>query len=361
MIHFVCNSGRWCSSSIAACGRYQFKTGSLHMNINTFLKELVQSKPEFTPTPEDKKTIEFEGIEKFIYNKLNSSIYKASSITPDYLVKIKDKIHLCINHEVPIHVSIPFGSVKVSTLPTAPGIDWAEVFNLTLVREYLTPIAKMYKYGVKLDYISVAIFEEEMNYFSQKDIALYETEFKKLVDIFCTYLPDNFEINFIRVADLVPKEKTLRMINIKVDELRNNWMKNSEEVRNTKIMRAKRNCCLKPTDKDYDKRILRSIFVHDAFCSECWTLDYAPWDKKDMITLGYRYTDGWAVHIRSARASTVNFWSGMGALLKNNDILIPTILSFKQYESHKKNIQMEKVDVFNQSFKNLSQVPVVNQ
>ncbi len=331
------------------------------MNINTFLTELVQSKLEFTPTPEDKKTIQFEGVEKFIFNKLNSSTYKASSITPDYLVKIKDKIHLCINHEIPIHVSIPFGSVKVSTLPTAPGIDWAEVFNISLIREYLAPIAKMYKYGIVLDYISVAIFEEEMNYFPQKDITLYETEFKKLVNIFHNYLPDNFKINFIRLTDHFPKEKTLRMIGIKVEELRNNWMKNSEEVRNTKIMRAKRNCCLKPSDKDYNKKILRSIFVHDAFCSECWTLDAAPWDKKDMITLGYRYTDGWAVHLRSARASTVNFWSGMGALLKNKDILIPTILSFKQYESLKKNIQMEKVNVFEQTFKNLNQIPVLNQ
>ena len=187
---------------------------------------------------------------------------------------------------------------------------------------------------------------------------MYDNEFNKLIKHYQKFLPSNLKMNFVRLTDQLEKKHMLKMIDKKVIELNKNWMKNSEDIRNNKIMRAKRNCNLGLDDKHYDKKILQSIFVHDAFCSECWTLETAPWDKKDMITLGYRYTDGWAVHIRSARGSTVNFWSGIGALQKKGEDLIPTVLSFKQHEEIKNKLKLEKVDYFNQTFKNLSHIPV---
>ena len=160
------------------------------MDLDVFLKKLVEQKPIFKPSFEEEKAIKLEGIVKFIVKKLNSSSYKASAITPDYLVKVKDKINLCVNHEVPIHFTVPFGAVKVPTLPTAPGIDWGEVFAIIFLRDYLAPIAKMYKHGVILDYISVAVFEEKMNYFPHKDVILYDREFEKLIKIFKNHFPD---------------------------------------------------------------------------------------------------------------------------------------------------------------------------
>ncbi len=329
------------------------------MDIHTFLSNLVIQIPDYVPTTKDKKQIEFEGVGKFILSKLNSSEFKATSITPDYLSKVIDKINLCVNHEVPIHLTVPFGAVKTSSLPTAPGIDWGEVFNIALLREYLSPIAKMYKQGVVLTYVSVSVFEQKMNYYSQSDIDLYDEEFEQLIKYYQSYLPKNFRLNFARLTDQLTKDKMLQMIDKKILELDRNWMNNSEEIRNAKIIRAKRNCCITQNDEGYDKKILQSIFVHDAFCSECWTLDVAPWDKKNMITLAFRYSDGWAIHVRSTRASTVNFWSGMGAIIEKGSKLIPTILSTTQYQSLKENTKSEKVDLFGKEFKNLSQIQII--
>ena len=135
------------------------------MDISIFLESIIEEVPNYQLTKEDLNIIRINGLAKYILKKINSSEYKASSITPDYLTKVTDKINLCLNHEVPIHFSVPFGAVKVPTLPTAPGIDWGEVFAISIIREYLAPIAKAYKYGVIVDFISVAVFEEKMNYF----------------------------------------------------------------------------------------------------------------------------------------------------------------------------------------------------
>ena len=113
--------------------------------------------------------------------------------------------------------------------------------------------------------------------------------------------------------------------------------------------------------KNLDAIWLRSVFVHDAFCSECWTFESAPWDKKDMITLGHNYTAGWAIHVRSAAGSSVNFWSGTGVIYQDKAGYLPSVLSFSQYESLKPRIHVEKVQVFEPSFgPNLQGIPVVN-
>jgi hypothetical protein len=330
------------------------------MNACDYLKNSITNKTDYILNSEEEKVIQYEGIERFIFNKLNSSKYRASSTSPDYQQKVLDKIHLCVQHEIPLYISMPFGATKNPYLPTAPGIDWAEVCNIAYIRDYLKPIAKAYARGVILEYISVAVFEEKVNYIPQRDTDCYDQEFQKLIKFYQSYLPSNFQLKYSRVSDEIPRQRIEFLIDKKKIELRKSWNSLAQDAKERKLFRAKRNCIYDPKDKRADDLIFNAALGHDAFCSECWTTELAPWDKKFMITLGHNYTAGWAIHVRSNPGSSVNFWSGIGVMSQKNNIFIPTVLSYEQYLKVKDSLDSEICNLLEQISPNLRNILILN-
>ena len=325
------------------------------MTINNFITDLITDKSPHTPTTEDKNIIQYEGIEKYIYKKLNSSKYRATKTTEDYDKLVREKISYCVKNRLPIHVDLSTGATKNPRAVTAPGIDWAEVFNVAFIREYLKPIAAAYKYGVLLDYFSVAIFEEKVNSISQKDVDLYDNQLNELIKVYQNYLPENLILRYRRLSDLTTKEVIYPILDEKVIELRKDWEKMSEEEKKEKIFRAERNVAFGKDEPNYDERILNAILHHEAFGGECWAKAVTPvWNELGDISLGHRYTDGWAIHVRSAAASTINFWSGVGLLIKKGENYIPTVLSPNQFNSIKNKLKLEDISFFgsNQTLRN---------
>ena len=141
----------------------------------------------------------------------------------------------------------------------------------------------------------------------------------------------------------------------KISELRRNWPSLSNEAKSEKLRRAERNIYLTGNEPDKDALILTSALSHDAFGSECWSDIAKPiWHEEDDISLGHRYTDGWAIHIKSAPGSTVNYWSGTGVLVRKGNTFVPTVLSPKQYDEISDRITIFK-DTFFKSNKELSE------
>ncbi|KKU56834.1 hypothetical protein A3H89_05390 [Candidatus Amesbacteria bacterium RIFCSPLOWO2_02_FULL_48_11] len=329
------------------------------MTTSQFLSQLVKDTNKYSLTESDNKTIQREGIKKFIFYRLNSTKYRAQATSEDYLQKVIDKISLSVDCREPLHITLPFGATKNPYLPTAPGIDWAEVFNIAYIREYLAPIAAAYEHGVLLDYISVAAFEERVNNIPQRDINKYDHQFTQLINLFQKYLPNNMQLSYSRVSDKIPQKELIRRINIIVTRLRKSWNNQPKEVRDRKLFRAQRNCLYDPKAKNIETILLKSALGHDAFCSESWTTKAAPWDEKDMIALGHSYTTGWAIHVRSSRGSSVNFWSGVGILAKRAGEYIPTVYSPRQLETIKHRLKQETAGIFTKSISKLSQIPIL--
>ena len=330
------------------------------MHVKKFIESYIKNNTNYKLSSDELKTIKFEGVEKFVYNKLNSTKYRAQSTSQDYLTKVMDKIMLCVNHRLPIHITLPFGATKNPYLPTAPGVDWGEVFNIAYIREYLSPIAAAYKYGAVLEYISVGVFEEKVNRIPQKDIDTYDREFTNLINFYRKYLPKGFQLKYTRVSDLFDKKEIERLIDLKKDELRKQWYKQPKDVIERKLFRAKRNCIYDLKDNKLSSILLESALGHDSFCSECWTAEVAPWDEKDMITLGHNYTTGWAIHVRSVPGSSVNFWSGVGLLKKEKDGYLPTVLSTNQYNEVVNKLERNKIDIFSKDYLNLNEILVLS-
>jgi len=191
------------------------------------------------------------------------------------------------------------------------------------------------------------VFEEKVNHIPQKDVDLYDKQFTELIDFYQSFLPSNFKLKFSRLSDRGSKEKIYSLMDEKITQLRNNWKYLDENIRKEKLFRAERNIQFKGNEKNRDEIILTSALSHDAFTSECWAEAAAPiWNELDDISLGHRYTTGWAIHVRSAPGSTVNFWSGTGVLFKNEDKYTPNILSPKQYKEIENKFNSEGVSFF---------------
>lgn len=329
------------------------------MQANQFIKNLIESIPDYKLSSDEEKCIKFEGIEQFIFRKLNSKKFRNSKVPEALEISIKKAINFSVKNNLPIHIVLPFGAYKRWNLPTHPGIDFAEVFNLILMREFLTPIAKAYKYGVILHYYSVELFVERNNRIPQKDIDFYQKDFIFLLEKFKKYLPANMQLKFTNLREEISQEEALKAVEIKVKELKANWPNVEKEVQDIKIKRAKVNCKVDINDPNYNEIILDAVFVHDAFASECWSKNgQIKWiNKPDMIVIGHSYTGTWGLHIKSSTSSRVNFWVGIGALKIQDGKYLPTILTYEQFYSlNKEYFTTEKVDFLFKGFSNLSNI-----
>jgi hypothetical protein len=332
-------------------------------NMNDYLKKLIETVPDYQLTEEDKKTIQFEGIEQFIFNKLNSAKYRTSATSDEVKDRIRTAIAYNVRNKLPIQLLLPFGAYKLWKLPTAPYPDWAEVFNIVQLRSYLSPIAKAYKYGVELKYFSVDLFVERINRIPQTNQDKYHREFQKIIKHFQEYLPDNFLLKYERLRDKTSVDKALEAIDSKVTELKKSWDTLPEKEKALKIKRSQVNCKVSAHDPDHDKIIKQSVHAHDAFSSGCWiTPENNPWDyHKGVISLGHSYTDSWAIHVKSSASSRVNYWVGIGALLKKDKNYLPTVLSYKQFSKVTDQIKKEKIDFLKFVSPNLKSVPVLTK
>ena len=329
------------------------------MNLNSFLKTYVESIPQYTVNDSDKKCITYEGIKKFIFQRLTSTKYRGSAMPDDLKQFVKQRIDYSVDNKIPIHIVFPFGAYKKWNLPTYPHIDWAEVFNIKYMIEYLSSIATAYKYGVILEYYSVELFVERNSHIPQKDLDIYEKEFKQIINTLSKYAPSALKIKLTNLREEISQQEALSAVVIKAKEFRENWVNISEEEKALKIKRAKVSCAIDENDPNYEATILDAVFVHDAFSSECWTDNgKVEWiNKPDMIVVGNSYTSNWGVHIRSSRASRVNFWVGTGILEKRENEFIPSILSYEQWREKQELIEYHTVNIL-EEFPKLREIGV---
>jgi len=331
------------------------------MNVEKYLKNLITAVPEYELSPIDKKVITFEGIEKFIFNKLNSSRYKVAAYPGDLQQKMQEKIHYCVGNKLPIHMSLPFGGYKKWQLPSAPLPDWAEVFNFVLLRDFLAPIAKAYKYGVILEYFSDEVFVARMNNYPQKDLDQYNKEFENIIAYLSKYLPKNMSVKTSKIRDQITQKEILSRFEAAIPEIKGVFVKLPKTEQEKMLKKTERNyqgdLSKLPAKKRYNI-LLDSTLVHEVFINSDWDTD-VPWAfAKDMIAIGFRYTKSWGLHLRSSRGSAVQFWIGIGALQKQNRGYSPTILTYQQYlEALKEGkLKKEKIEIFKNKFKNLNEV-----
>jgi len=118
-------------------------------------------------------------------------------------------------------------------------VEWAELFHLRFMLEYVAPMVAVYEPGVLLDYFSNAWLIKVISHYPQSDLDAYTTSFRSLMDRF--ELPANVKVKYNVVADQLPEEELLRRALINRPMVEVGWIKLSKEQQKERLAYSERN------------------------------------------------------------------------------------------------------------------------
>lgn len=211
------------------------------------------------------------------------------------------------------------------------------MFNVLFLKEMLSPISNYYKPGVIVEYFSDEIFVNLMNNIPQKDLDIYNNEFEALLDQLKQFLPENIVFKYSKIRDFISQEEAITRLMKDYDKFENEFESLNLDEKQASIAKARRNYIFDSSKSKIEEYeiLKKSFLIHELFLKTDWDKGI-PWAFDfDMIPIGYRKNNGWGLHLKSAKGSSVQFWVGEGVLVKSKDKIYPTILSAEQLKDYK--------------------------
>lgn len=260
---------------------------------------------------------------------------KADQIT---ITSLEKKIIGAVTEKRPLEFTIPFGAYKGWKLPTHPETDWAEVFNIRHIIDYLLPVAQMYKWGVIVYYTFQDNIMHEISNIPKENLLAYKKAFLRLLDYYNSQL-NGIKFEMFSISDLYKNDEEYFDDYKKGFEYNlTHWdEKYSEEERNKKVNSAKNNLARKGivdysylSDEEWERKCIISAMQTDAVDCLFWRREFNK--KSKRIQLVFVRGPENSIHIGSCLTSTAHFWAGTG-VLEYNKKLLPRIFPQNKYMS----------------------------
>lgn len=305
----------------------------------------------------------------WIVSKLFKKEFRKAKVHPETEADIIKKVELSIENKLPLHLIISFGGYKHFWNPSYPEVDFAELFNLRFMSEYVAPILKVHEPGVVLDYESEDTIITWMDNYPPKDLDRYAESFRELMKDYSQSIPSNFKISLIRSQEQLDENKLKSRVEALLPNMREEWAGLSAEERDYRLHRSPNNIKwdgfedwtgLTPEEKD--KKILESKIVNETYYVADFEFrtDYFTGGNHIPLVLSWGLSKENISHwltLGSTHGSTVDFWSGRGILEVNNGKVIERVVSHSQYDRFKDKLDI--IDAFKESqLKNLRSLEV---
>ncbi len=296
-------------------------------------------------------------------DRLFAKKFRKYSIAPDVKVSVGEKLANILEKKLPLTFVPSFGGYKHWWCPTYPTIDWAEIFNMKFMLEYLSPIYVNYKDNkTTIEYESEEIILSELNNVPQSGLDEYTRTFRLACNYFNELLKNKVELKLSLAREQYKdynfdKQKLLNRINEMLPEYTARFESYDEEDKQRRIQKARTNfkldgvvdyTALSDNEKEElykQSRILNETFLDADF--EVRGNDF--FEKENNIPLLFSFGLGpggeaW-LHIGSSHSSMTDFWAGTGVLeLREDGSIIERILSRNQYESIKDDLVEVEVE-----------------
>lgn len=325
---------------------------TLEQEINQFINnELLSLKGisnDFIPLNQQK--------EKFL-QRIFLRRYRKYATTNEVRDFVYDRLSGIIDKKLPMTFVPSFGGYKHWWTPTYPKTDWAEVFNVKFLLEYLAPIYNSYTENrVSIKYESEEVILAELNNIPQSGLDEYTSSFRDVLKVFQEIIGDKVDLSLVLAREQYEevgysKEKLLARIEEMLPDYYARFDSYEEEDKKRRIAKVKTNFKLDGV-KDYtniseeEKEALYkwSRVFNEAFLDADYEVrGESFFDDESTIPLLFSFGLGpggeaWP-HIGSSASSMVDFWAGMGILEKReNGTIIPRIISKTQYDLVKNNL-----------------------
>lgn len=287
-------------------------------------------------------------------DRLFAKKFRKYSIDPQVKVDVENKLNNIVSNKLPLNFIPSFGGYKHWWAPTYPTIDWAEIFNMKFMLEYLSPIFLNYKDNkTTIEYESEEIILSELNNVPQSGLDEYTKTFRLACNYFNKQLNGKTELKLSLAREQYEnynfsKEKLLKRIEELMPEYTQRFNGYAEDDKQRRINKARTNFKLDGvvdytnlSEQEKEELYIKSRIFNEAFLDADFEVrgnDF--FEKENNIPLLFSFGLGpggeaW-LHIGSSHSSMTDFWAGTGILeLRDDGNIVERILSRSQYESVK--------------------------
>lgn len=282
--------------------------------------------------------------------------YRKYATTQEVRNFVKERLDCIIDQKLPMRFVPSFGGYKHWWSPTYPATDWAEIFNIKFILEYLAPIYNSYKENiVSITYESEEVILAELNNIPQEGLDAYTESFRKILGVFQSIVGTTPQLSLVLAREqYAEKGLTKDMLLKRIDEMMPDYFKKfdsyNEDDKHCRIEKVKTNFKLDGV-KDYtylDEKDMYNLYRYSRVLNETFLdADYEFrsefFEDKSTIPLLFSFGLGpggeaWP-HIGSSSSSMVDFWAGMGILEKrSNGTIVPRIVSRSQFNIIEKSL-----------------------
>lgn len=280
--------------------------------------------------------------------------YRKYATTESVRDFVRERLTNIIDNNLPMTFVPSFGGYKHWWAPTYPSTDWAEVFNVKFLLEYLAPIYNSYN-NVSIEYESEEVILAELNNIPQSGLDQYTKTFREVLSCFQNIIGDRTKLSLVLAREQYEevgfsKELLLKRIEEMMDDYTKRFDSYEPDDQARRIAKVKTNFKLDGekkyiglTDEQIYEIYKNSRVLNEAFLDADYEVrGESFFDAPSTIPLLFSFGLGpggeaWP-HIGSSSSSMVDFWAGIGILeLRTDDDgdsvrIVPRIISQSQYK-----------------------------
>lgn len=286
-------------------------------------------------------------IRDMILNRLFSRKWSRKAQFEDAKKFTEEKVDTILNNNYNFLFCFCFGGYKHFWTPTYPEPDWAEIFTIKYLMEYILPIAQVQDKRTTLEFESEEVALTYMNNTPQEGMDKYNLAFRKLIDFINNKTDYPIDLNLVLARDFYDRDELLKKMYEYLPEVQERFNDLSDEEKEIRLKRAETNIMWNGkenltniTDEDRKEFIYNSRTLNEAFLDIDYELRGKEYfEKENLIPLLGSFGLGaggeaW-LHLASNKSSMVDFWAGMGILEIREDKIIEKTVSKKQYDQIK--------------------------
>lgn len=267
-----------------------------------------------------------------------STRYRRSSLVASSAATIRKYLKKCVIEQTPIELYVMVGGYKQSRLPFAPGIDWAELFNIRYTYLLAIELAQIHTPGIRITYRFHTILLARINNYRLADFDLYKEQFTQTLTYIASLAPSDLHIQ-ARVIDSNSRQEendVYARANGVYAQFEQQFNSQETLIQDRLIEKSWRNIAWDGAQDwislDYTQKVAQAkqaLFCDQAFLATDPITSIPVHD--DKITI---YSRAGATRDRlqygSCSASSVQFWAGTGVLEVRPDKVVPQVLSYSQ-------------------------------
>ena len=208
----------------------------LEQKVNDYINNNLLNFNNFPETSLNKENFREEVLKRLYLKKYSKKAqYDAAK---EYT---EGKLDNILKDNLPFIFCFCFGGYKHFWSPTYPEPDWAEIFTIKYLMEYILPIAKSYDNGVNLEFESEEVAISEMNNVPREGLDKYNRIFRELLEYINNKTNEPINLNLVLAKDFYDREELLSKMKDYVKEVEDRFEKLDDEEKAIRLRRAETN------------------------------------------------------------------------------------------------------------------------